>query len=397
MFGRLGLLSLLCCLCSFFKLQAQDSLFPRPGLQISVLTCGSGNELYSVYGHTAIRIIDSALGTDIVYNYGTFDFADPDFYVKFTRGKLDYFLNDEDFAGFMSTYMREGRSVHEQILNLDEAEEKAIQQFLQNNLLPQNKFYRYDFLFDNCSTRVRDIFENLFKHKFQLAKVISDDSVSFRTILNFYERNIHWERFGINLLMSHKVDDKMTNRQAMFLPEYLENGFAKATLNEKPFVAETKILLRADMNNSSVPNQARIAMWLLLIAVIVLSVNKNVAKHLIYFDVLFFMLLGLLGCLMLFMWLGTEHQVCAWNRNLLWAFPLHILFAMMLPRNSARIARYAQYAMYILIVSLCYNLFAKQEYISEITPILILIFWRLSKYANPLRNLSFQTFKNFTR
>jgi hypothetical protein len=151
------------------------------------------------------------------------------------------------------------------------------------------------------------------------------------------------------------------------------------------------------MNNSSVPNHARIAMWLLLIAVIVLSVNKNVAKHLIYFDVLFFMLLGLLGCLMLFMWLGTEHQVCAWNRNLLWAFPLHILFAMMLPRNSARIARYAQYAMYILIVSLCYNLFAKQEYISEITPILILIFWRLSKYANPLRNLSFQTFKNFTR
>jgi hypothetical protein len=367
------------------------------GIRISVLTCGSGNDLYSVYGHTAVRIIDSCKHSDIVYNYGTFNFSDPDFYLKFTRGKLEYYLNDETFDGFMDTYIREGRSVHEQILNLNQQEEFQIQHFLIENLKEENKYYKYDFLFDNCSTRVRNIFDSVFKNQFQFARVIADDSVSFRTILNYYERNIHWERFGINLLMSHQVDDKMTSYQSLFLPDYLESGLTKATLNGQPIVAETKILLPNQINGSDVPNQVRIFFWILLIIVFLLSINKKITSYLIYFDVLFFLVLGLLGCLMLFMWFGTEHKVCAWNRNLLWAFPLHIFFAFLLPRQSSKTAIYAKYASSLLFVSVIYGMFAEQKYIIEITPIIILIFWRLSKYAGVFNQFSMQAFKQFTR
>jgi hypothetical protein len=374
-----------------------DTIFQQTncGIRVSVLTCGAGNDLYSSYGHTALRIFDSCKLTDMVYNYGTFNFSDPQFYSKFVRGKLDYYLNDETYDGFMEIYVDEGRGVHEQILNLNHEEAHQIQLFLLNNLKEENKYYKYDFLFDNCSTRVRDIFDSIFKSNFNYARVITDDSVSFRTVLDYYERNIHWERFGINLLLSHQVDDKMTSRQSMFLPDYLEQGMAKATLNGKAFVQETKILLASNINMANTPNQPRILFWGFVICLFFLSLNKKIAQYFIYFDVLFFLILGLLGCLMLFMWLGTEHKVCAWNRNLLWAFPLHVVFAIWLPLSNFRVPQYAKAALSLLFVTMFYGLFAEQKYIIEISPVLVLIVWRLSTYANPLRQFNLQTFKNF--
>ena len=134
-------------------------------LKISILTCGSGEDLYSVYGHSAIRVVDSLRGTDVVYNYGTFNFGDPDFYMKFTRGKLDYYVNDEQYEGFVSMYQQDGRSVYEQVLELNSTDANAINDFLINNLKEENKYYKYDFLFDNCSTRLRDIFTKTFGKK----------------------------------------------------------------------------------------------------------------------------------------------------------------------------------------------------------------------------------------
>ena len=361
-------------------------------LKISLLTCGSGEDLYSVYGHSAIRVVDFLRGTDVVYNYGTFNFGDPDFYLKFTRGKLLYYVNDEQFQGFMNMYLQDGRSVYEQVLNLNPADAKAVNEYLINNLKEENKYYKYDFLFDNCSTRLKDVFSQTFGNRFRLGHIIADDSMSFRTVLNYYERNIHWERLGINLLLSNRVDDKMTNEQSTFLPDYLMRAFAVSTLDGSPIVKETTQLLPEKNNSNSTTNEPKLYAWLLLLGVLIISFSP-MKKCLIYFDVLFFLVLGLLGCFMLFMWFGTEHIVCAWNRNLLWAFPLHVVFAFLIPRESTQKLIYAKYASMLLIVSMFYSLFAQQEYIAEITPILILILYRLSKYSKrTLNNLAFKKF-----
>lgn len=363
---------------------AQDSCT----LRISILTCGTGEELYSSYGHSAVRIADTCNGTDIVYNYGTFNFGDPDFYMKFTRGKLLYYLNAESMDGFMGLYVYEKRSVTEQVLNLNNADAKKISDFLQNNLKEENKYYKYDFLFDNCSTRIRDLFSSVFGKRINFPSIISNDSVTFRTVLNHYERNLHWERLGINLLMSNQVDKKMKSYESMFLPDYLLKGIEAATIDGNKLVAETKVILPENRFSENKLNEPRLYLWILTIVIFLLSLSKKMEVALKFFDVFFFMILGLLGFLMLFMWFGTEHKVCAWNLNLLWAFPLHLIFAFMIPRNAKMIPSYAKYTTWLLIGAVFYNYFADQKYIVEISPVILLILLRLTHYSRQKAYLS---------
>lgn len=381
---------LVLCVLNFSVGRAQDST----SLRISIITCGAGSDLYSVYGHSAIRVLDNMTGSDVVYNYGTFNFGDPDFYSKFTRGKLLYYVNDESFLGFMNIYQQEGRSVYEQVLNLKPEDAILVNNFLINNLKEENKYYRYDFLFDNCSTRIRDLFSTTFGKRFEYGYVVKDDSVSFRTFLDYYERNVHWERFGINLLLSNKVDDKMNNAQSMFLPDYLMKGFRGATLDGQLVVKETIQLLPEPNFPIDLPNTPKHLFWILFALIVILSFSPKMKTPLLFFDVLFFLVLGLLGCFMLFMWFGTEHVVCAYNRNIFWAFPLHIVFAFLIPRQSAKAAQYARYASWLVVASLFYNLFAEQKYMDEIIPLILLIIFRLNRYSTQLK---INTFKQFIR
>ncbi|MBL7765723.1 MAG: DUF4105 domain-containing protein [Chitinophagaceae bacterium] len=363
--------------------------FAQSSLRISVFTCGTGEDLYASYGHSAIRVIDSMKQTDIVYNYGTFNFGDPDFYIKFTRGKLPYYLASDDYESFIRTYEYEKRSVYEQVLNLSEADAQIIHRFLIENLKPENREYRYDFLFDNCTTRIRDLLQHCFGKRVEFGQVFAEDSVSFRTVLDYYERNLHWERFGINLLMSHQVDQKMNKSQSLFLPDYLMKGLSTSTLDGHPLIRETLQILPGDLPFSQTANQPKQIFWVLCVIIILISFSPKLKKFLVYFDVLFFMILGLLGCFMLFMWFGTEHQVCAWNRNLFWAFPLHLIFAILIPLQSPKVALYARYSSWLIIISLIYSLFAEQPYMSEITPLIFLILVRLSSYSKSVRMASF--------
>lgn len=374
---------LLLCLATFTAYA--DTVEPvqvhPAGIRVSILTCSAGEELYSTYGHTAVRIIDSVRGTDKVYNYGTFDFGDPDFYWKFTRGKLLYFVAEDNYPMFMREYIYDKRGVQEQVLQLQRNQAQTIQDFLLNNIKEENKYYHYDFLFDNCSTRIRDLLQKTLGTGLVFGRVIADDSVSFRTYLNEYERNLHWERVGINVLMSDQVDNNMTNEQSFFLPDFLMRGIGGANLNGQPLVKETLQLLPAPFGIQHPANQPRLLFWGILLVVVLASFIPSFKKKLIYFDFLFFLILGLLGCFMLFMWFGTDHKVCAWNRNLLWAFPLHVVFAILLLRKSELAAEYAKYASMLLGVSVVYSFFAEQAYIKEITPIILLLFIRLSTYS----------------
>jgi hypothetical protein len=220
---------------------AQDSC----NLQISLLTCAPGEELYSTFGHTALRIQDSARGTDYIYNYGTFEFG-PDFYTKFIRGKLLYFLSVENFTDFVYEYQMQSRSIQEQILQLSCTEKQRLYSSLQTNALEQNRYYKYDFLFDNCTTRAGDIVVKNVDSSIVFKNILPGNGPSFRNLIHIYLNAGHeyWSKLGIDIFLGVKLDRKVTNREAMFLPDYLLKGFDNADLGNHSLVAPPQTILK---------------------------------------------------------------------------------------------------------------------------------------------------------
>ncbi|MGZ5222406.1 MAG: Lnb N-terminal periplasmic domain-containing protein, partial [Chitinophagaceae bacterium] len=233
---------------SFLMLTArsQDSC----GLRISLLTCSPGEELYSTFGHTALRVQDMQTGTDHVYNYGSFEFG-PDFYTEFIKGKLLYFLSVEDFSDFMYQYEYERRSVQEQVVLLDCNEKQNLLNALQKNAEEQNKYYRYDFLFDNCTTRAGDMVAAQSDTPVIFNNILPAETPSFRNLLHTYlDRGQQpWSKLGIDILLGSRLDRKVTNREAMFLPDYLLKGFDSARVNRRPLVSAPVTILESSLSS----------------------------------------------------------------------------------------------------------------------------------------------------
>ena len=129
--------------------------------KVSVLTCGKGNELYSLYGHTAVRISDPSSGLDMVYNYGTFDFSTPNFGLKFVKGDLQYFVSTSSFRDFLENYDYEQRSVLEQVLDLPQSKKQELFDRLNRVLSSSERYYTYKFIDRNCTTKVADLLNEL--------------------------------------------------------------------------------------------------------------------------------------------------------------------------------------------------------------------------------------------
>lgn len=167
--------------------------------RISLLTCDPGDELYSAFGHNAVRVLDNDTGRDIVFNYGTFDFDTPNFYLKFARGKLDYMLSVSTYEQFILHYQYLQRSVREQVLDLSPEQTLRTVQFLQENYEPQNRFYRYDFFFDNCATRIRDMVEMVLGDQLKWGETEASSGKTFRNLIDEYVYPMPWADFGIDL------------------------------------------------------------------------------------------------------------------------------------------------------------------------------------------------------
>ncbi|RYY90179.1 MAG: DUF4105 domain-containing protein, partial [Chitinophagaceae bacterium] len=235
---------LLVLLLTTSLLRAQDAC----RLRITLLTCSPGTELYSIFGHTALRVQDAGAGTDEVYNYGTFEFGE-DFYLKFIRGKLPYYLDIEPFQDFLYSYRLEGRSVQEQEVLLDCSRKQALLQALHTNAQPQNRQYRYDFLFDNCTTRAGEMIYRSAPGQVATARVIPEDPAhapTFRNLIHEYlDRGRQpWSKLGIDLLLGARLDRKANNREAQFLPEKLLAGIGGAQAGGKLLVAPAQDILR---------------------------------------------------------------------------------------------------------------------------------------------------------
>jgi hypothetical protein len=345
-------------------------------VKISLLTCGPGQELYSVFGHTAIRVKNNTF--DIIYNYGTFDFDDPDFYSNFVKGKLDYFVSAEEYKNFIYEYQVENRSVIEQDLNLTCAERERLFNALRVNAREENKFYKYQYLFDNCSTRPRDIIVKSFNDSVNFKNILPYPPPTFRHLIHEYldRGNLYWSGFGIDLLLASRIDRKVNSMQAMFLPDYLMKGFDSATIKSYSVVTGKRVLLR------SIPNQAETGSWFtpllftiaLLISGVALSfARKNwVVGAINIFDIAYFLILGLTGCFMLFMWLGTDHELCRDNYNILWALPTHLVMAFFVLRKYSFVRKYFLISAVISVLILISLPFLPQEMNAAFIPLILL-------------------------
>jgi hypothetical protein len=327
------LLIVLCCGNTFSQ---SDSC----NIKVSLLTCSPGSELYSIFGHTAIRV-KSDPNFDIIYNYGTFDFEDPDFYEKFVKGKLDYYVSAETYEMFMREYRYENRGVIEQDLNMSCEERERLFEALRENSKEENKYYEYQYLFDNCSTRPRDIIIKGFDDTVNFKRILPDPRPTYRDMIHEYldRGRQYWSAFGIDLLLASRIDRKVTNLEAMFLPDYLMKGLDSATVNGRQTVAAKRVLIRniPALNQNDSWFTPLVFTSLLLVTGIIFTFLKSarIQKMANIFDIGYFLILGLMGCFMLFMWFGTDHELCRDNFNVIWALPTHAIMAVfMLKRNS---------------------------------------------------------------
>lgn len=292
--------------------------------EISILTCSPGGELYSLFGHTAIRVYDPEQGIDIVYNYGTFDFKTPHFYLKYARGLLPYQLTKTPFPYFMYNYQEEGRSVYSQTLQLDSLQKQEMLNLLETNYRPENRFYLYNFLFDNCTTRSRDIVQKSLPEEINWNT--TGTGKSFWNLLDEYLSVSPWVKWGIHTILGQGGNRQATTFEYMFLPDYLMYGLNTARYQGQRLAADTETLYQAPEAELTTP-WYRTPFFVyaagVLILICLLQRYRN-ARLLNTVSAPFFLFTGILGSLIVFLGGFTAHPITAPNWNILWANPLNL-------------------------------------------------------------------------
>ena len=349
---------------TFYFSQAQND---SCDIRISLLTCTPGTELYSTFGHSALRVVDSNNNTDLVFNYGTFDFYDPKFYNKFVKGKLLYFVSIDSLPSFMEEYEYDKRGITEQVINISCREKQKMAAALFENAKEENKYYRYDFNYDNCTTRLRDMLEKAVGKQLESKNILPAPTTTFRNLIHSYldKGGQQWSKLGIDMLLGNPMDKKVTNREAMFLPDYLLMAFDSSELNGQPVVQEKKILLNyfdAYKTKTGITPFIVFGILFLVIAALSILVFKRWNLFLKIFDFFFFVIVGLIGVLILFMWFGTEHAMCKNNFNLLWALPTHLPVAFMLFSKKQWINNYFCFVFFYTIALLLAWFFLPQQF-----------------------------------
>ncbi|MDQ6481525.1 DUF4105 domain-containing protein [Dyadobacter sp. LHD-138] len=303
--------------------------------EIAVITCGpSQEELYSAFGHSAIRVRDSESGLDLAYNYGVFKF-DTKFYFNFTRGNLLYNLGVYPYTRFRDDYIRQNRYINEQILNLTPAQKQQVMDYLPNNTRPENATYRYDYFYYNCATKVRDVLVTLFGDRMQFNDSYAGVGHTIRDLTAMYLTRQPWGKLGIDICLGLPMDKKLTALECMFLPDFIESGFDHATLNGVPIVKKKILIYKS---RPEVPDISMFHPWavfgLFLLITTWLSYHDWKKKRLTkWFDCILFSILGWVGVCLAMLWVATDHQAAAKNFNLLWAFPFHAIAGIWLVGN----------------------------------------------------------------
>lgn len=313
---------------------AQIALSPKA--QVSVLTGGAGEELYTAFGHSAFRIYDPITGIDKVYNYGTFDVNQPNFYFNFVKGKMTYVLSTAPFDYFLREYRYFGRSVKMQLLDLSYAEVKSLYRFLENNALLKNRAYQYDFFYENCSTKIESVLKEVLKNKVHFSNSHITSSKTHRQLLADYTyKKFSWAGFGMDLVLGMSNDKKATKDEYKFLPDYLYKAIENATINKEgkqvPLVVKSYDILPDNSKKSKGIFTPFMVILVFSIFIIFISYKDYQKKRQSkWLDISLHLLTGVVGVIILLLWLGTNHSTTYSNCNILWAFAPNIIIAFVL-------------------------------------------------------------------
>ena len=292
--------------------------------RVSILTIDPGEELYTIFGHTALRIQDSEAGIDNVYNFGTFDFQTPFFYIKFLKGNLDYFLSIDNYESFLAFSASEQRRVHEQTLDLDYPYRQQIYARLNHIYRSDERYYRYDFFYDNCATRIRDAIlspAHLQLHYDTTAFCCK----TFRQLLEPFISNRYLVNLGVNLALGREADKTAGSLDFMFLPFYLFH-----ILEASSMVYRTEILVDAPSGPGKPGLFSLIFPYALVLTVAGLSWFRKTRSVIFY---ALNALVALTGIILLLMTLFSLNSAFRDNASLMWTLPALII---LLTRNRVR-------------------------------------------------------------
>jgi|TARA_B110000114_G_scaffold41406_1_gene43592 hypothetical protein len=353
--------------------------------ELSILTMGPGDDLNDSFGHSAFRVKDTIQNIDVVYNYGVYDFNTPNFYLKFAQGKLLYNLDRNNFTPFYNYYSKQNRWIKEQVLNLNPSEKQNLFNFLQNNLKPENRTYKYDFFFDNCATKIRDVMAIVLKDKISYQDGFQSNFYTFRELI---QKNVDWNTwgsFGMDIAIGAVVDRKATYWEYQFLPEYVFKATDKAKLNRGQ---EDISLVKKTINlfiNSPEENKSNFftsPLFIMgLLAFIILGITYKDFKNKIrsrWLDISIYSITGIIGVLLLLLWFATDHYTTHNNYNLLWAFPLSLFFVLAISKKNPKpwLKRYVFFQILMLTLLSIHWITGIQVFTYGLIPLLIALLVR---------------------
>lgn len=348
--------------------------------EISIITIGPGAELYDKFGHSAFRIQDSLNGVDVVFNYGKFDFDTPNFYTKFAQGKLLYELGVSYYQPFFESYVAQNRWVKEQTLNLSYTEKQAVSDFLWNNAKPENKKYKYDFFFDNCATKIRDVVQEVIGDKLKFKEDHIKEEYTFRQLIQQNLIANSWGSLGIDLALGAVIDRKAKPIEYQFLPQYVYEGAANAFIHRNGKTESLAKRTTVLFENSPSPPENNFLMsplfvlgllGSLIVFVTFRDYNRKVRSR--YLDALLFFITGLIGIFLLLLWFATDHTATANNYNLLWAFPISIILLVAISKRnvSPKLKRYVSLLLLLLLLLTIHWITGVQVFAIGLLPLLI--------------------------
>ena len=307
---------------------------------VYLLTCGPGTDTYSIYGHSALLVEIASKKPDLVYNWGVFDFSTKNFAWKFAKGRLDYMLNAETLKGFLQGYFFEERYVLSQRINLDASETRILTDLINENLKPENKKYRYDFFYDDCSTRIRDLLEKSIGDKLKYPPAELGRIPSFREMVGKYQEPYPWLKFGVDLIMGSTSDKKAGFRDRMFLPIDLKDGLSQMHINREgkmiPLLQNPEVLIdfeSPDVKPNFFISPPFVFMMVLIIILIMAALTKSL-KIIRVMDIIIYSVFSILAALMIFFNFFTDHEQMRMNLNIIWLNPFIFVCLIMLILNK---------------------------------------------------------------
>ncbi len=353
-----------------------------PKAEISVLTIGPGSSLNDAFGHSAYRVKDKSL--DVVFNYGVYDFDTPNFYTKFAQGKLNYKIGANYYSDFKESYIRQNRTIKEQVLDLSQQEKQLFFNYLSNNYEPENQYYLYDFFYDNCATKIKDVVVDVLDNNIQFNEPKSFKGKTFRTLIHDNLNWNSWGSFGIDLALGSVIDRPATAEEHMFLPSYIHTFFETATIKnspEKKLVKKENVIfnkIESKQSNYFLSSPIFVLGLIGLLIIYLTYSDYKKGKRSKWLDTILFITTGLIGMVILLLWLATNHEATAQNYNLLWAFAFNIFMIGQILRSKPK-TWFIKYLIF-LIIMLClltlHWVFGIQRFAFALIPILIALLIR---------------------